>query len=43
MKIAHSKKDDLVMSYGDLGHNFYFIIQGEVEIIVPHKDRLKKF
>jgi len=31
------------MEYGDIGQNFYLILQGEVEITIPDPNRKKIF
>ena len=37
------KAGDTVMEYGDIGQNFYLILQGEVEITIPDPNRKKIF
>ena len=34
---------EVVMQYGDTGKNFYFVLAGEVEILVPDYDKMKSF
>ena len=30
----------IVMSYGDIGQYFYFILTGQVEILIPDQNKL---
>ena len=43
MNLLEMEKDEIVMEYGDIGQNFYLILQGEVEITVPDPNRKKAF
>ena len=38
MKYKEVKKDDFVIEYGSDGDEFYLILEGEVEVMVPDKD-----
>jgi CRP-like cAMP-binding protein len=43
MKVIYMDAGDTVMSFGDVGDNFYFILSGEVEVRIPDPSRKKKF
>jgi len=43
MTLLTKDRDEKVMSYGDEGDLFYFMLSGEVEISIPMPDRRKKF
>jgi hypothetical protein len=43
MSILELPKGKKVMEYGEVGENFYFILQGEVEIEIPDPNRKKAF
>ena len=44
MTYKHVKKDQFVIEYGDTGDEFYLILDGECEVLVPPKqmDELKQ-
>lgn len=38
MTLKEMKQDDFVIEYGSLGDEFYVIIEGECEILIPDGD-----
>jgi hypothetical protein len=32
-----------VVEFGDIGNNFYFILNGSVEVNIPDQSRLERF
>jgi len=43
LKLLEKNSDEIICEYGEVGENFYFILEGQVEIMIPDKDRKKKF
>ena len=43
MTNQHMAAGETVMEFGDIGINFYLILQGEVEIMIPDPDHKKTF
>jgi hypothetical protein len=43
MKILEMPKNKLVMEHNEIGENFYFVLQGEVEISIPDPNRKRAF
>ena len=37
------KRDDLAVEFGALGEEFYLILEGECEVLVPDHLNIKKF
>ena len=42
-KLIEKQADETICEYGEDGQYFYFILEGQVKISIPDKDRKKKF
>ncbi len=43
MFLQRMSAEEIVMEYGDIGINFYLILAGEVEIVIPDPNQKKVF
>ena len=43
MNYKEVKKDEFVIEYGQTGDEFYLILEGEVEVLVPSTQQIDEF
>ena len=43
MTYKEVKKDEFVIEYGTTGDEFYLILDGECEVLVPSQDQMSEF